>query len=146
MFQSTIKPYNELSKDQFFDILKLRIEIFVVEQCCYYQELDDEDKKAFHVSTYNDGIIVAVGRIIPNLNNKEVKIGRIAVKMEYRKKGVASSLMNDIMNFITKNFPEFSILLSAQTYLIEFYQSYGFKVEGDNYLEDGIEHINMVIK
>ena len=66
--------------------------------------------------------------------------------MDYRKKGVASSLMNDIMNFITKNFPEFSILLSAQTYLIEFYQSYGFKVEGDNYLEDGIEHINMVIK
>ena len=55
MFQSTIKPYNELSKDQFFDILKLRIEIFVVEQCCYYQELDDEDKVAFHVSIYNDG-------------------------------------------------------------------------------------------
>ena len=50
------------------------------------------------------------------------------------------------MNFITKNFPEFSILLSAQTYLVEFYQSYGFKVEGDNYLEDGIEHINMVLK
>ena len=66
--------------------------------------------------------------------------------MDYRKKGVASSLMNDIMNFITKNFPEFSILLSAQTYLVEFYQSYGFKVEGDNYLEDGIEHINMVLK
>ena len=120
MFQSTIKPYNELSKDQFFDILKLRIEIFVVEQCCYYQELDDEDKKAFHVSIYNDGIIVAVGRIIPNLNNKEVKIGRIAVKMEHRKKGVAYSLMKDIMNFISKKFPEFSVLLSAQTYLIEF--------------------------
>ena len=46
MFQSTIKPYNDLSKDQFFDILKLRIEIFVVEQCCYYQELEDEDKEA----------------------------------------------------------------------------------------------------
>ena len=86
MFQSTIKPYNELSKDQFFDILKLRIEIFVVEQSCYYQELDDEDKEAFHVSIYNNGIIVAVGRIIPNLNNREVKIGRIAVKMNQRKK------------------------------------------------------------
>ena len=72
MFQSTIKPYNDLSKDQFFDILKLRIEIFVVEQCCYYQELDDEDKEAFHVFIYNDGIIVAVGRIIPDHINKEV--------------------------------------------------------------------------
>ena len=145
MFQSTIKPYNELSKDQFFDIIKLRIEIFVVEQCCYYQELDDEDKKAFHVSIYNDGIIVAVGRIIPNLNNREVKIGRIAVKMNQRKKGLASSMMKDILNFISKNYGDFSVLLSAQTYLIEFYQSYGFN-EIDNYLEDGIEHINMELK
>ena len=146
MFQSTIKPYNDLSKDQFFDILKLRIEIFVVEQCCYYQELDDEDKVAFHVSIYNDGIIVAVGRIIPNFYNKEVKIGRIAVKMEYRKKGLAYKMMKDIMNFISKKYKNFSVLLSAQTYLIEFYQSFGFKEIGSMYLEDGIEHINMVLK
>ena len=146
MFQSTIKPYNDLSKDQFFDILKLRIEIFVVEQCCYYQELDNEDKEAFHVSIYNDGIIVAVGRIIPNFYNKEVKIGRIAVKMEYRKKGLAYKMMKDIMNFISKKYKNFSVLLSAQTYLIEFYQSFGFKEIGNTYLEDGIEHINMVLK
>ena len=146
MFQSTIKPYNDLSKDQFFEILKLRIEIFVVEQCCYYQELDNEDKEAFHVSIYNDGIIVAVGRIIPNLHNKEVKIGRIAVKMEHRKKGLAYKMMKDIMNFISKKYKNFSVLLSAQTYLIEFYQSFGFKEIGNTYLEDGIEHINMVLK
>ena len=146
MFQSTIKRYNDLSKDQFFDILKLRIEIFVVEQCCYYQELDNEDKEAFHVSIYNDGIIVAVGRIIPNLHNKQVKIGRIAVKMEHRKKGLAYKMMKDIMNFISKKYKNFSVLLSAQTYLIEFYQSFGFKEIGNTYLEDGIEHINMVLK
>lgn len=146
MFQSTIKRYNDLSKDQFFDILKLRIEIFVVEQCCYYQELDNEDKEAFHVSIYNDGIIVAVGRIIPNFYNKEVKIGRIAVKMEHRKKGLAYKMMKDIMNFISKKYKNFSVLLSAQTYLIEFYQSFGFKEIGNTYLEDGIEHINMVLK
>ncbi|MEC7944995.1 MAG: GNAT family N-acetyltransferase [Bacteroidota bacterium] len=146
MFQSTIKRYNDLSKDQFFDILKLRIEIFVVEQCCYYQELDNEDKEAFHVSIYNDGIIVAVGRIIPNLHNKEVKIGRIAVKMEHRKKGLAYKMMKDIINFISKKYKNFSVLLSAQTYLIEFYQSFGFKEIGNTYLEDGIEHINMVLK
>ena len=146
MFQSTIKRYNDLSKDQFFDILKLRIEIFVVEQCCYYQELDNEDKEAFHVSIYYDGIIVAVGRIIPNLHNKEVKIGRIAVKMEHRKKGLAYKMMKDIMNFISKKYKNFSVLLSAQTYLIEFYQSFGFKEIGNTYLEDGIEHINMVLK
>ena len=146
MFQSTIKPYNDLSKDQFFDILKLRIEIFVVEQCCCYQELDNEDKKALHVSIYNDGIIVAVGRIIPNLHNKEVKIGRIAVKMEHRKKGLAYKMMKDIINFISKKYKNFSVLLSAQTYLIEFYQSFGFKEIGNTYLEDGIEHINMVLK
>ena len=146
MFQSTIKPYNELSKDQFFDILKLRIEIFVVEQSCYYQELDDEDKEAFHVSIYNNGIIVAVGRIIPDLNNREIKIGRIAVKMNQRKKGFASSMMEDMLNFISKKYGDFSVLLSAQTYLIKFYQSYGFNEIGDTYLEDGIEHINMELK
>ena len=146
MFQSTIKRYNDLSKDQFFDILKLRIEIFVVEQCCYYQELDNEDKEAFHVSIYNDGIIVAVGRIIPNLHNKEVKIGRIAVKMEHRKKGLAYKMMKDIMNFISKKYKNFSVLLAEQTYLIEFYQLFGFKEIGNTYLEDGIEHINMVLK
>ena len=146
MFQSTIKPYNELSKDQFFDILKLRIEIFVVEQSCYYQELDDEDKEAFHVSIHNNGIIVAVGRIIPNLNSREVKIGRIAVKMNQRKKGLASCMMEDMLNFISKKYGDFSVLLSAQTYLIKFYQSYGFNEIGDTYLEDGIEHINMVLK
>ena len=146
MFQSTIKTYNDLSKDQFFDILKLRFEIFVVEQCCYYQELDNEDKEAFHVSIYNDGIIVAVGRIIPNLHNKEVKIGRIAVKMEHRKKGLAYKMMKDIINFISKKYKNFSVLLSAQTYLIEFYQLFGFKEIGNTYLEDGIEHINMVLK
>ena len=146
MFQSTIKPYNEISKDQFFDVIKLRIEIFVVEQCCYYQELDHEDKEAFHVSIYNDGIIVAVGRIIPDHFNKEIKIGRIAVKMEYRKRGFAYSMMKDILNFISHKFQSFGVSLSAQTYLIDFYQSFGFKEIGNIYLEDGIEHINMVLK
>ena len=66
--------------------------------------------------------------------------------MEHRKKGLAYKIMKDIMHFISKKYKNFSVLLSAQTYLIEFYQSFGFKEIGNTYLEDGIEHINMVLK
>ena len=66
--------------------------------------------------------------------------------MNQRKKGLASSMMKDILNFISKKYGDFSVLLSAQTYLIKFYQSYGFNEIGDTYLEDGIEHINMELK
>ena len=67
MFRSTIIPYKDLSKELFFELIKLRIEIFVVEQKCYYQELDEEDQIALHVVGQKNGIVIAVGRIIPDV-------------------------------------------------------------------------------
>ena len=80
MFRSTIIPYKDLSKELFFELIKLRIEIFVVEQKCYYQELDEEDQIALHVVGQKNGIVIAVGRVIQDVSKMQVSIGRIAVR------------------------------------------------------------------
>ena len=146
MFRSTIIPYTELSKELFFELIKLRIEIFVVEQKCYYQELDEEDQIALHVVGQKNGIVIAAGRIIPDVSKMQVSIGRIAVKNGFRNNGFAREMMDEILDYIGHNFKTYSIKLSAQVYLINFYKSFGFKEIGKVYLEDGIEHINMVKK
>ena len=146
MFRSTIIPYKDLSKELFFELIKLRIEIFVVEQKCYYQELDEEDKIALHVVGQKNGIVIAVGRIIPDVSKMQVSIGRIVVKNGFRNNGYARKMMDVILEYIGHNFKTYSIKLSAQVYLINFYNSFGFKEIGKVYLEDGIEHINMVKK
>ena len=146
MFRSTIIPYEDLSKELFFELIKLRIEIFVVEQNCYYQELDEEDQIALHVVGQKNGIVIAVGRIIPDVSKMQVSIGRIAVKNGFRNNGYARKMMDEILDYIGHNFKTYSIKLSAQVYLINFYTSFGFIEIGKVYLEDGIEHINMVKK
>ena len=146
MFRSTIIPYENLSKELFFELIKLRIEIFVVEQKCYYQELDEEDKIALHVVGQKNGIVIAVGRIIPDVSKMQVSIGRIAVKNGFRNNGYARKMMDEILDYIGYNFKTYTIKLSAQVYLINFYNSFGFREIGKVFLEDGIEHINMVKK
>ena len=146
MFRSTIIPYTELSKELFFELIKLRIEIFVVEQNCYYQELDEEDQIALHVVGQKNGTVIAAGRIIPDVSKMQVSIGRIAVKNGFRNNGYARKMMDEILDYIGHNFKTYSIKLSAQVYLINFYTSFGFIEIGKVYLEDGIEHINMVKK
>ena len=117
--------------------------MFVVEQSCPYQDLDELDRISFHIfGTFNDNTI-AVGRIIPYNNDRKVVIGRIAVDEKYRRKGYARKMMKEIIKFIIKEFPDFKIELSAQTYLLGFYNSLGFISIGDEYLEDGIPHIYM---
>ena len=146
MFRSTIIPYEDLSKELFFELIKLRIEIFVVEQNCYYQELDEEDQIALHVVGQKNGTVIAAGRIIPDVSKMQVSIGRIAVKNGFRNNGYARKMMDEILDYIGHNFKTYSIKLSAQVYLINFYTSFGFIEIGKVYLEDGIEHINMVKK
>ena len=135
--------YSDLTRDQLYQILHLRIQIFVVEQNCPYQELDDLDLKCFHIfGTINDEII-SVARLIPFLESKKVAIGRICVKKSFRNKGYANKMMIQILKFLESEFVNFEIELSAQTYLKKFYQSFGFVSKGSTYLEDGIEHVLM---
>lgn len=136
--------YSALNKDQLYQLLYLRIKIFVVEQNCPYQELDDLDKISYHILGTIDQSLISTGRIIPYNKEKKVSIGRIAVEENYRKNGYALKLMNEIIYFINSNFPNFKITLSAQTYLKDFYISFGFKAHGEPYFEDGIPHIYMI--
>ena len=137
----TVK-YSELTKDQFFEILKLRIKIFVVEQNCPYQELDQFDVIANHVYGLIDGKVMAVGRIYQK--DDKLYIGRIAIEKEHRKNGYARKLMTYILDYIKLNYCNMKVELSAQEYLIDFYNSLGFKLIGKTYLEDGIPHVKMI--
>jgi len=140
----TIQHYQQISKDDLFDVLALRTKVFVVEQNCPYQELDKNDKNAYHVYYKNKGTVVAVLRLYLDVNNQQVNIGRVAVAADFRKSGLAKKMMVASIKFINENFKSQAIFLSAQIYLIDFYQSLGFNVHGEEFLEDGIPHINML--
>ena len=136
---------------EFYQLLKLRIDVFVVEQACVYAELDDADQSAgtLHVQgrLKDTDQLVACARIITEDSVSDlVKVGRVAVDKEWRGRGVARELMNDMLGHIEKNFNSSKVQLSAQTYVAGFYRDLGFGEVSGEYLEDGIPHVDMVLK
>lgn len=127
-----------------YDMLALREAIFVVEQNCIYQELDGRDKTAQHLLAIHDGVVVACLRVLPAGRPEEkVRIGRVAVSADWRKQGVARVMMQRAIEKVRSDDPSCGIYLDAQTYLQAFYQSLGFEVCGNEFLEDGIPHVPM---
>ncbi len=142
-----VKKFNELNLEELYGLLQLRSAVFVVEQDCVYQDIDDKDQIAYHVLGYQKDELIAYARIFKNGDYfDEASIGRIVVKASYRKKDVGHHLLDYSINYINFTLKEKSIRISAQQYLIAFYQKHGFQVDGEGYLEDGIPHINMLIK
>ena len=140
-----IKRFNELSIQELYVILQLRSEVFVVEQDCVYQDLDNKDLDAYHVLGILDKEIVAYARIFkPGDYFLESSIGRIVVKKEFRKFQYGYKLVENSIQFIENNLQQNTILISAQSYLTKFYNSLGFIRVGEEYLEDGIPHIKML--
>ena len=140
-----IKRFNELSIQELYVILQLRSEVFVVEQDCVYQDLDNKDQNAYHVLGVLDNEIVAYARIFkPGDYFLESSIGRIVVKKEFRKFQYGYKLVENSIQFIENNLQQNTILISAQSYLTKFYNSLGFIRVGEEYLEDGIPHIKML--
>ena len=140
-----IKRFNELSTHELYVILQLRSEVFVVEQDCVYQDLDNKDQNAYHVLGVLDNEIVAYARIFkPGDYFLESSIGRIVVKKEFRKFQYGYKLVENSIQFIENNLQQNTILISAQSYLTKFYNSLGFTQVGEEYLEDGIPHIKML--
>ena len=130
-----------MTRDELYEIIKLRIEVFVVEQDCPYQDLDDKDKNAYHLFVEDNGLVVAVLRILPEgVSFEDMAIGRLIVKKSYRGRGISRKMMNKAISFIINDLNKSKIRLSGQTYLLEFYESLGFKRVSDVYLEDGIDH------
>ncbi len=140
------KAFKDLSVDEYWEILFLRTEIFVVEQDCPYQEVDEKDKKSFHLfGRTENGQVIATSRIVfPGISYKEVSIGRVALKKEYRGKGIADEMMHETFKFIEQEFGKVPIRISAQEYLRNFYTKHDFTQVSEMYLEDDIPHIEMI--
>jgi len=137
--------FDELSGPQLYAILKLRQDVFVVEQTCIYQDIDDKDQFASHVQGFCDGKLVAYSRILgPNTRFNDPSIGRVIVDPLQRSKGMGYRLMTESMSSCREKYPKNKIRISAQLHLEQFYGKLGFKTCSDVYDEDGIEHVEMI--
>ncbi|WP_282134909.1 GNAT family N-acetyltransferase [Seonamhaeicola maritimus] len=145
MLEIKTKTFNELSKQELYDLLQLRSEVFVVEQDCVYQDLDGKDQKALHVLGYKNDDLVAYTRIFkPGDYFNEASIGRVVVAKNQRQFKYGYSIMEASINAIKDFFNESKIKISAQCYLKQFYNNIGFKEVGEEYLEDDIPHVGMI--
>jgi len=147
MLEITTKTFQELTTKELYDLLQLRTEVFVVEQDCVYQDLDGKDEKALHVIGKKDGKIIAYTRVF-KLGDyfKEASIGRVVVSKKERQHQYGYNIMEASIKAVKDHFNETTIKLSAQTYLKTFYNNLGFKEIGEEYLEDGIPHIAMIMQ
>lgn len=140
-----VKKFSELTLTELYDILQLRSEVFVVEQDCVYQDIDGKDAEALHVIGFKNDKLVAYTRCFkPGYYFEEAAIGRVVVKDSERKYGYGHEIMNASDKAIKDYFNTSNIKLSAQQYLIKFYESHGYRTTGEGYLEDGIPHIAMI--
>lgn len=145
------KKFSELTNDELYEIMRLRQEVFVLEQNCLYPDLDNLDQDCWHALSYaksdapdNKPLIVAYLRILPaGAIFDTIAIGRVLVREDLRKDGLARELLVETLDFIKNQLGEKHIKLSAQQYLIKFYESLGFHIISEGYLEDGIPHIDM---
>lgn len=141
-----LKKFSELTSRELYNLIKIRQSVFIVEQDCPYEDLDNKDQEALHLMGYERDKLVLYARIFaPGILFSEASIGRILVIKQYRSKGLGVSLMNKALEIIKSDFGNISVRLEAQTYLNSFYKKFGFKNSGEEYLEDGIPHISMVV-
>lgn len=140
-----IKTFEELDLHELYELLRLRSEVFVVEQDCVYQDIDGKDEKALHVLGYDNDKLVAYTRVFPpGIYFTEAAIGRVVVRENSRKNKYGHEILKASVKAIEEGFKTQKIKLSAQTYLTKFYESHGFVQIGEGYLEDGIPHIAMI--
>lgn len=140
------KSFNDLTPPELYAILKLRSEVFVVEQNCVYLDTDNKDQLSFHLSGWIGKDLVAYARILPpGLAFEEASIGRVVTNPLYRKIGAGRELMLQAIERTINQFDVSAIKIGAQLYLLDFYTSLGFKISGPQYMEDGIPHIEMIL-
>ena len=140
-----IKTFSKLSNEELYQILKIRQEVFIVEQTCYYLDADGYDQQAVHIWAEKEGEILAYSRVFePGIKYKEASIGRVLTNPNYRKNNLGKILIRFSINTIESRFRTQSIRISAQDYLLRFYSEFGFQDTGKKYLEDDIPHTEMV--
>ena len=140
--QLVAKSFSQLTTDELFEIYRLRVAVFVVEQNCAYQEVDLTDKLSYHLWLENENAIKAYLRVIPaGVVRKEVSLGRvIAVD---RHQGLGTEIVKKGIAFAKEQLGAEEIVIEAQTYVRSLYEKLGFKAESEEFLEDGIPHVRM---
>ena len=128
-----------------YRILALRSDVFVVEQNCAYQDLDGKDEQSIWVWAEDEsGKVHATARLLPaGISYKEISIGRVCTSMESRLTGLGKLLMQECLKQCERSWGKQTITISAQQYLLKFYNAFGFVEEGEMYLEDDIPHLKM---
>ena len=139
-----LKRFEQLSVHELFDVLKLRQQVFVIEQNCVYPDIDDTDKTAWHLLGYQGELLTAYSRIYQTEGDSYfAAIGRIVTDQTVRGLGVGKALMTESLNGVQSKFPRRMVKISAQAHLEDFYAEFGFVKTSDPYDEDGILHIDM---
>lgn len=148
--QWEIKKFSELTATELYALLRLRVDVFVVEQACPYPELDGKDihLETLHVAVRAaDGNLAAYLRLLaPGVRYPGVSIGRVVTAKAFRGRGLSHGLIEKAVELARENWPGIPLQIGAQEYLRRFYQSHGFDATSKIYLEDGIPHIDMVRK
>lgn len=142
------KSFEELTSKELYKIIQLRNDVFVIEQDCIYQDCDGKDLVCGHLWATIDNEIAAYSRIVPQgiSYENEPSIGRVITNPKFRRYGLGKQLMKNSVQVIENQFKTSEIRISAQSYLKEFYSSFGFEQVSEEYLEDDIPHIEMLRK
>ncbi|USD60740.1 GNAT family N-acetyltransferase [Vibrio sp. SCSIO 43140] len=140
------KTFSELTTIELYELLKLRVDVFVVEQTCPYPELDNKDQVegVHHLLGYEDNELIACARLLPKgTTYNQVSIGRVATKQTHRGGGLGHDLLVEAKRECERLWPNESIQIGAQSHLQDYYSKHGFSVCSEEYLEDDIPHIDM---
>ncbi len=140
--------FEALSVTQLYDLLRLRSEVFVVEQDCVYQDLDGRDHEALHCLRYDGQELMAYTRLLPvGLAHRDAcSIGRVVTSPRARGRGYGRQIVRLSIDHCRALWPGADIVIHAQSYLLKFYGSFGFVPEGQEFLEDGIPHFAMRLR
>ena len=142
-----LKKFDELTPFELYQLLRLRSEVFVVEQNCVFLDMDNKDQECWHLLGWDGDLLAASTRLVPpGLAYAEMSIGRVVSSPHSRGKGVGRELMIESIKAVHELFGRNDIRIGAQLYLEKFYQSLGFKTDGEVYLEDGIKHVEMLYR
>lgn len=141
------KKFNKLTLEELYEILKLRSEVFVVEQKCIYNDIDGKDLTSSHIMIKENGKIKAYLRALqPGVSYEDASLGRVLVSPDARGKGYAKVIVVKGVEYILNNFNTTKITIGAQEYLKNFYSEIGFKPISEVYDEDGIPHLDMTFE
>ena len=140
------KIFKELSSDELYAIIHLRQKVFIVEQDCPYIDADYTDQDAFHLLAYEDNELIGYLRAFkPGIKYEGSSLGRIVTEINSRGLGIGKEITKEGINFLSREYSNNEIVISAQHRLKDFYAELGFKTRGEVYLEDDIDHIQMYI-